>query len=227
MLPPSEQLKVFQPSPNPQTRLVIVATNVAETSLTIPGVRYVVDSGRIKDKTFDKLTNISKFQIGWTSKASSDQRAGRAGRTGPGHCYRLYSSAVFDQQFEKYNQPDILRTPIEGVVLQMKDLGIGNVIKFPFPTPPDRTSLLVAERNLTHIGALDLISDGNAQDSNCKITQLGREMNQFPLNPRYAKIDFIGRREWKCNLVPRDYRGERINRKTIIHSRSLHESNSK
>lgn len=87
----------------------MVATNVAETSLTIPGIRYVVDAGRVKTKFYNKVTGVSTFNVTWTSKAAANQRAGRAGRTGPGHCYRLYSSAVFNDEFENFTLPDIMR----------------------------------------------------------------------------------------------------------------------
>ena len=86
-----------------------MATNVAETSLTIPNIRYVVDTGRVKTKFYDKVTGVSSFHVTWTSQAAANQRAGRAGRTGPGHCYRLYSSAVFNDEFEKFSLPDIAR----------------------------------------------------------------------------------------------------------------------
>jgi ATP-dependent RNA helicase DHX37/DHR1 len=102
----------------------------------------------VKDKTYQK-GGISKFEIKWISKASADQRAGniktndkgRAGRTGPGHVYRLFSSAVYDQKFEQFATPDILKTPIENLVLHMKCMGIQNILKFPFPSQPDNTSL--------------------------------------------------------------------------------------
>jgi ATP-dependent RNA helicase DHX37/DHR1 len=200
MLSPSDQLKVFEPA-TAGTRLCVIATNVAETSLTIPGVRYVLDTGRVKEKVFDRTTGVSRFVIGWTSQASADQRAGRAGRTGPGHCYRLYSSAVFDQQFQKFTDPDILRTPVDGVVLQMKSLGIGDVARFPFPTPPDRGGLESAVRSLTHIGALSVptTTRGTLEDAedyrSTIITDVGRSMNQFPLNPRYAKMLLMATQE--------------------------------
>jgi len=106
MLANDEQMKVFETPPEGH-RLIVVATNVAETSLTIPGVRYVVDSGRTKERVFDIKSGISSFEVKWVSKASADQRAGRAGRTGPGHCYRLYSSAVFDNEFAKFSDPEV------------------------------------------------------------------------------------------------------------------------
>jgi len=114
LLPVAEQLRVFQPTPE-GARLCVVATNVAETSLTIPGIRYVVDCGRVKERVFDKDTGVESYQIGWISKASAAQRAGRAGRTGPGHCYRLYSSAVFERDFSQFSEPEILKYPIEGI----------------------------------------------------------------------------------------------------------------
>jgi ATP-dependent RNA helicase DHX37/DHR1 len=93
-------------------RLIVVATNVAETSLTIPGMRYVVDSGRSKEKVFDKMLQMSKFTVQWISRASAEQRAGRAGRTGPGHCYRLYSSALYSKM-DEFSQPEILKSPLD------------------------------------------------------------------------------------------------------------------
>lgn len=108
LLPSYRQQKVFAPPPE-GSRLCVVSTNVAETSLTIPNVRYVVDTGRVKTKFFDKVTGVSAFHVTWTSQAAANQRAGRAGRTGPGHCYRLYSSAVFNDEFEKFSLPDIAR----------------------------------------------------------------------------------------------------------------------
>jgi ATP-dependent RNA helicase DHX37/DHR1 len=114
LLPVVEQLRVFQ-SPPPFSRLCVVATNVAETSLTIPGIKYVVDCGRVKERVYNKDTGVESFEIGWISKASAAQRAGRAGRTEPGHCYRLYSSAVFERDFDQFSEPEILKYPIEGI----------------------------------------------------------------------------------------------------------------
>jgi len=113
LLPVNDQLRVFAPPPE-GSRLCVVATNVAETSLTIPGIKYVVDCGRVKERVYERSTGIESFQIRWISKASAAQRAGRAGRTGPGHCYRLYSSAVFERDFPQFSEPEILKYPIEG-----------------------------------------------------------------------------------------------------------------
>ncbi|KAJ2389799.1 putative ATP-dependent RNA helicase DHR1, partial [Coemansia sp. RSA 2603] len=178
MLPAAQQLRVFA-APPPGTRLCVVATNVAETSITIPGIRYVVDAGLAKEKTYDAQTQVQRFAVQWTSQASANQRMGRAGRTGPGHCYRLFSSAVFNDQFARFSQPEIMRMPLEGVVLQMKAMGLDAVANFPFPTPPDRRALRRAEQLLTWLGALD--ADGRA-------TPLGRLMSVFPVAPRFARM---------------------------------------
>lgn len=180
LLPNDEQMKVFDAPPEGH-RLVVVATNVAETSLTIPGIKYVVDAGRTKERVFDLANGISSFEIQWISKASADQRAGRAGRTGPGHCYRLYSSAVYDTEFQQFSSPEILCQPIEDLVLQMKAMGIHNVLQFPFPTPPERQAVQNALATLVNLGA---ISPGDSES----ITALGRVLVKFPVAARFAKM---------------------------------------
>lgn len=182
LLTTQDQMRVFQ-EPPPGSRLCVVATNVAETSLTIPNVRYVVDSGLSKERKYDERTGVQSFQVDWISKASANQRAGRAGRTGPGHCYRVYSSAVYERDFAEFSRPEILRTPIEGIVLQMKAMNIHVVTNFPFPTPPDRQSLQNADKVLQALGAVD--REGS-------ITSLGRTMAQFPVAPRFARMLSIG-----------------------------------
>ena len=181
-LPTKEQLRVFERPPE-GSRLIVLATNVAETSLTIPGIRYVFDCGRAKDRQYNLDTGVQSFRIGWISKASADQRAGRAGRTGPGHCYRMYSSAVYESEFAEYTDPEILRTPIEDVVLQMKSMGLHNVINFPFPTPPSRLGLSKAEKLLKNLGALT---------SNGQVTAVGRCLSTYPLSPRFGKMLYVG-----------------------------------
>ncbi|KAH3685556.1 hypothetical protein WICPIJ_003482, partial [Wickerhamomyces pijperi] len=178
LLPQSEQMKVFNAPPG-NSRLCIVSTNVAETSLTIPGIRYVIDCGRSKERQYDEDNGIQSFEINWVSKASAGQRSGRAGRTGPGHCYRLYSSAVYENDFTTFAKPEIQRMPIESIVLNMKAMGIENVVNFPFPTVPDRYALSKAEKLLKYLGALD---------ADNKVTQLGKNISLFPLAPRFAKI---------------------------------------
>lgn len=126
MLPASAQLRVFDEVKDGE-RLVVVATNVAETSLTIPGIKYVVDSGREKVKVYNSSNGMERYEVQWISKASAAQRAGRAGRTGPGHCYRLYSSAVFSNIFPDFSPAEISKIPVDGVVLLMKSMGINKV----------------------------------------------------------------------------------------------------
>jgi ATP-dependent RNA helicase DHX37/DHR1 len=108
----------------------------AKNNLTVAyefsGDRYVVDTGRSKERDFDRANGVSKYEVRWISKASANQRAGRAGRTGPGHCYRLYSSAVFNNVFPKFSPPEMSTAPIEGVVLVMKRMGISKVDIYPF-----------------------------------------------------------------------------------------------
>ncbi len=182
LLPTKEQMKVFEPPPE-GSRLVILATNVAETSLTIPGIRYVFDCGRSKERKYDPVSGVQSFEVDWISKASAKQRAGRAGRTGPGHCWRLYSSAVYERDFPEFSAPELLRMPIEGVVLQLKSMNLQHVVNFPFPTPPDRQSIVKAEKLLTYLSAIS---------PSGQITPVGTSMSVFPLAPRFARILLVG-----------------------------------
>ncbi|XP_025914459.1 probable ATP-dependent RNA helicase DHX37 isoform X2 [Apteryx rowi] len=197
LLAPEKQAKVFRPPP-PGTRLCVVATNVAETSLTIPGIKYVVDCGKVKKRFYDKITGVSSFRVTWTSQASANQRAGRAGRTEPGHCYRLYSSAVF-MDFEQFSAPEITKRPVEDLILQMKALNIEKVINFPFPTPPPAEALAAAEELLIALGALkEPLMTGRLKEQqtaklSCPISPLGRVMATFPVAPRYAKMLALSR----------------------------------
>eukprot|EP00808_Paulinella_micropora_P021713 g55626.t1 len=167
-----------------EERLIVVATNVAETSLTIPGIRYVVDAGREKQKVWHARTGAVAFRVGWISQASAAQRTGRAGRVGPGHCYRLYSSACFDRQFPLHSEPEILRAPIEGTVLSMKSMHIQDIERFPFPTPPAPDAVRRALQHLLLLGAL--------QPDSQAISSLGEKLALFPLSPRFAKMLVLG-----------------------------------
>ncbi|SPO30585.1 related to ECM16 - putative DEAH-box RNA helicase [Ustilago trichophora] len=194
LLPSEKQMRIFE-EPPADTRLVVVATNVAETSLTIPNIRYVIDCGRSKERKYDLISGVQSYEVSWISKASASQRAGRAGRTGPGHCYRLYSSAVYEDHFTQFSSPEILRTPVDGLVLSMKAMNIDNVANFPFPTPPDRVALKKAEQILTHLGALEApavasvsIGKNKRKLNHAQVTELGRTMTLFPVSPRYAKM---------------------------------------
>ncbi|RMZ78654.1 hypothetical protein DV738_g3727, partial [Chaetothyriales sp. CBS 135597] len=184
-LPKHAQNLIFQPAP-PEARLIVLATNVAETSITIPNIRYVFDTGRAKTRkhniasaTSTSGAGVQSFEIDYISKASASQRAGRAGRTGPGHCWRLYTSAVYEQFFPDFSEPQILTEPAESVVLMLKGIDYPKPIReFPFPTVPQLQALERAEALLRNLGALD---------DQGKITMVGRELGKWPLGPRLAK----------------------------------------
>ncbi|KAK3696301.1 putative ATP-dependent RNA helicase DHR1 [Vermiconidia calcicola] len=185
-LPNAQQLKVFQPPPSESHRPIILATNVAETSLTIPGIRYVFDSGRVKEKRYNTSTGVQTFEVDWISKASAEQRKGRAGRTGPGHVWRLYSSAVYEEFFAEETVPEILRTPLESTVLQLKAMDIENVVHFPFPTAPEPGMLEQAELLLRNLGAIE-VSNGGV------VSKTGKEIMRFPVSPRFGKMLMLAR----------------------------------
>ncbi|XP_034939806.1 probable ATP-dependent RNA helicase kurz isoform X2 [Chelonus insularis] len=187
LLPAHKQAKVFEEVPE-GCRLCVVSTNVAETSLTIPDIKYVIDSGRCKTRLYDKFTGVSTYRVTYTSQASANQRAGRAGRTGPGHCYRLYSSAVFNDEFEKFSEPEIRRKPVDDLLLQMKVMNIHKVVNFPFPTPPDIIQLKSAEKRLCILGALEQPSVQDQETFNAKVTPLGYSISAFPVAPRFGKM---------------------------------------
>lgn len=168
---------------------------------------YVIDAGRVKRKVYDLQKGTSKFEVGWISQSSGDQRAGRAGRTGPGHCYRLYSSAVFNDRFEKFEEPEVQRMPLEGVLLNMKTLGIDCVARFPWPSPPPAFGIHAAVRTLTNLGALvpkvrsiaaagvtGVASTNEAADTALAsivsevLTPLGRAMARLPLHPSLSRM---------------------------------------
>ncbi|XP_076890403.1 ATP-dependent RNA helicase DEAH13-like [Bidens hawaiensis] len=177
MLPASAQFRLFEEIKEGE-QLLVVATNVAETP-TIPGIKYVVVRSREKVKNYNSSNGMETYEVQWISKGSAAQRAGRAGRTGPGHCYRLYSSAVFNNIFEEFSTAEILKTPVDGVVLLMKSMGIKEVLKFPFPTPPEAKALHEAELCLKSLEALDY--DGN-------LTPLGKSMSHYPMSPRHSRM---------------------------------------
>ena len=185
MLSGKSQALVFKPPP-PNTRLIVVSTNVAETSVTIPGITYVVDSGREKKRSNDVNTGIARYDVSWISKAAADQRAGRAGRTGPGHCYRLYSSSVYDRQFEQFAVPEMLARPIEDVVLAMKAMGIKHIANFPFPSAPDRSQIRQACKMLLNLGCIKR-DEKNEKDEGT-ITDLGRALAKLPVGVRLGKV---------------------------------------
>lgn len=188
LLPTEEQQRIFQPAPD-GCRFCVVATNLAETSLTIPHIKYVVDCGKQKTRLYDKITGVSTFIVTDTSKASADQRAGRAGRISAGHCYRLYSSALYNDVFPEFNPPDILQKPVDDVMLQMRSMGIDRIMNFPFPSPPDLAQLKAAEQRLLVLGALEQSkTDGSEGTIPPRVTPLGETIACFPVAARFGKI---------------------------------------
>uniref|UniRef100_A0A6B2EBX7 Putative mrna splicing factor atp-dependent rna helicase n=1 Tax=Phlebotomus kandelakii TaxID=1109342 RepID=A0A6B2EBX7_9DIPT len=192
LLSSAKQERVFQPPPE-GARLCVVATNVAETSLTIPNIKYVIDCGRQKVRLYDPVTGVEAYVVKFTSKASANQRSGRAGRMGPGHCYRLYSSAVYNDEMPDFSVPDILKRPVDDIVLQMKSMGITKVVNFPFPSPPDRQQLEMAEKRLKILGALE------GTEGMLKVTKLGETISLFPIAPRFGKMLALSN---QYNLMP-------------------------
>ena len=182
LLPSHLQLRVFQPPPTTQHRTIIFATNIAETSITIPHIRYVLDSGRTKRREFDPLTGCERFTVGWISRASAQQREGRAGRTAAGHCYRMYSAAVYGRLVEQ-DEAEILREPVDSVVLMMKAIGVRDVRHFPFISPPPDANLRQAELLLQRLGAVE---KGGA------VSELGRVLSLLPVSPRYGRMIALG-----------------------------------
>ena len=173
-----EQQKCFKPVEENQ-RLIVVATNIAETSITIPNIKYVVDSGKVKNKSYHQDSGMYQFKVQWTSKASAEQRLGRCGRTAPGHCFRIFSSTVFEHQFIQYSLPEIIVMPIENVILHLKSIGIDNIQHFPFPTNP---SLSLINKGVQLLQVL------KALDEDEKITSDGLLMSKFPVNARFSRI---------------------------------------
>lgn len=179
LLPQEEQDKVFKEHPK-NIRLVVFSTNIAETSVTIPNIKYVVDLGLEKCRQFDFVLGVTKTKVDFISQASAEQRKGRAGRTGPGHCFRLYSSAQF-MRFDEFTKPEIQRKPITEVVLLLKTMGLTDISLFPFPTLITKENLEHAETTLKHIGLLEI------EPPFC-VTTLGKLVSQFPLEPRLGKL---------------------------------------
>ena len=174
-LPTAEQQRVFQPHVG---RRVVLATNVAETSLTVPGVRYVIDPGTARISRYSRRTKVQRLPIEPISQASAAQRAGRSGRTAPGVCIRLYSEEDFESR-PRYTDPEILRTNLAAVLLQMAALQLGDVEDFPFLDPPDRRSVRDGVQLLQELGAFD---------SAGAITDIGRRLAQLPIDPRLGRM---------------------------------------
>lgn len=177
-LPSEMQTRIFEPAP-PGARKVVVATNIAETSLTIDGIYYVVDPGFVKQKVYNSKTGMDSLVVTPISQAQARQRAGRAGRTGPGKCYRLYTERAYLEEMLPTAVPEIQRTNMASTVLQLKAMGINDLLKFDFMDAPPPQTLIAAMEELYALSALD--DEG-------LLTRLGRKMAEFPLEPQLAKM---------------------------------------
>lgn len=176
-LPSELQTKIFEPTP-PGARKVVLATNIAETSLTIDGIVYVIDPGFVKENVFNPRTGMESLVVTPCSRASAGQRAGRAGRVGPGKCFRLYTKWAYDNELDENTTPEIQRTNLNGVVLMLKSLGIDQLLEFDFMDPPPAETLIRALEQLYALGALNDRGD---------LTKIGRQMAEFPTDPMLAK----------------------------------------
>ncbi|WP_418154053.1 ATP-dependent RNA helicase HrpA [Actinoalloteichus caeruleus] len=175
----AEQHRVFSPHPG---RRVVLATNVAETSLTVPGIRYVVDTGNARISRYSHRLKVQRLPIEPVSQASANQRKGRCGRVAEGICVRLYSEEDFDNRPE-FTDPEILRTNLASVILQMTALELGDIAAFPFVEPPDARNIRDGVQLLHELGALEVDEDGGR-----RLTRLGRKLAQLPVDPRLGRM---------------------------------------
>jgi len=187
-MPADLQAKIFDRAP-PGVRKVIVATNIAETSLTVDGIMYVVDSGFSKLKVYNPKMGMDTLQITPISQANASQRAGRAGRTGPGKCFHLYTERAFRDEFYIQTIPEIQRTNLANTVLLLKSLGVKDLLDFDFMDPPPQDTITTSLFDLWALGAIDNIGD---------LTPLGRKMTAFPMDPSLAKL-IITSVEYECS----------------------------
>ncbi|TPX30901.1 hypothetical protein SmJEL517_g05644 [Synchytrium microbalum] len=177
-LPSEMQSKIFEPAP-PGSRKVVLATNIAETSITIDGIYYVIDPGFVKQNTYDPKLGMDALVVVPISQAQARQRSGRAGRTGPGKCYRLYTEAAYQNEMLPNSVPEIQRMNLGMTVLTLKAMGINDMLGFDFMDPPPVQTMVTAMELLYQLGALD--TEG-------LLTKLGRKMAEFPLDPPLSKM---------------------------------------
>ena len=186
-LPSDLQAQIFEKTP-PGARKIVLATNIAETSLTIDGIIYVIDTGFVKITSYNPKTGMESLTVVPISKASANQRAGRAGRVSPGKWFRLYTAWSYQNELDANTVPEIQRTNLGNVVLMLKGLGINDLIHFDFLDPPPAETLIRALELLYALGALNDEGD---------LTKLGRKMAEFPLDPMLSKI-IIQSEKYKC-----------------------------
>merc|ERR1719447_1943193 len=177
-LPSEMQSRIFDPAP-PGARKIVIATNIAETSLTIDGIYYVVDPGFVKQKVYNSKTGMDALVVTPISQAQAKQRAGRAGRTGPGKCYRLFTERAYRDEMLNTPVPEIQRTNLAATVLQLKAMGINDLLHFDFMDSPPVEAM---------IHALELLHTLSALDDEGLLTRLGRRMAEFPLEPNLSKM---------------------------------------
>ncbi|KAG2679399.1 hypothetical protein I3760_11G048900 [Carya illinoinensis] len=187
-LPTELQAKIFEPTPE-GARKVVLATNIAETSLTIDGIKYVIDPGFCKMKSYNPRTGMESLLVAPISKASANQRAGRSGRTGPGKCFRLYTAYNYYNDLDDNTVPEIQRTNLANVVLTLKSLGIHDLLNFDFMDPPPSEALLKALELLFALSALNKLGE---------LTKVGRRMAEFPLDPMLSKM-IVASDKYKCS----------------------------
>jgi ATP-dependent RNA helicase DHX8/PRP22 len=176
-LPSEMQSKIFEPAP-PGARKVVIGTNIAETSITIDGIYYVVDPGFVKQNCYDPKSGMDRLMVVPVSQAAARQRAGRAGRTGPGKCFRLYTEDAYNNELLPNSIPEVQRTNLGNTVLMLKAMGINDLLHFDFMDPPPPQAMIAAMEQLYTLGALD--DEG-------LLTKMGRRMAEFPLEPQMAK----------------------------------------
>ncbi|MBT2519388.1 ATP-dependent RNA helicase HrpA [Streptomyces sp. ISL-90] len=180
----ADQHRVFEPSKIAGLRRrVVLATNVAETSLTVPGIRYVVDAGTARISRYSVRSKVQRLPIEAISQASANQRSGRSGRTSDGIAIRLYSDDDFERRPE-FTDPEVLRTNLAAVILQMASLGLGAIEDFPFLTPPDSRGIRDGLDLLKELGALDETASGDGP----QLTRIGRQLARLPIEPRFARM---------------------------------------
>lgn len=187
-MPADLQAKIFDRAP-PGVRKCIVATNIAETSLTVDGIMYVVDAGYSKLKVYNPRMGMDALQITPISQANAGQRSGRAGRTGPGQAYRLFTEKAFKDEMYIQTIPEIQRTNLSNTVLLLKSLGVKDLLDFDFMDPPPQDTITTSLFDLWALGALDNLGE---------LTDLGRKMNAFPMDPPLAKL-LITSEEYGCS----------------------------
>ncbi|KAE8008444.1 hypothetical protein FH972_004955 [Carpinus fangiana] len=187
-LPTELQAKIFEPTPE-GARKVVLATNIAETSLTIDGIKYVIDPGFCKMKSYNPRIGMESLLVAPISKASANQRAGRSGRTGPGKCFRLYTAYSYHNELEDNTLPEIQRTNLASVVLTLKSLGINDLLNFDFMDGPPCEALLKALELLFALGALNKLGE---------LTKVGRRMAEFPLDPMLSKM-IVASEKYECS----------------------------